>query len=133
MSLNKNGVVNSFEFEKGLQRAGLYGSPLEGYRSAMQLFDELPPKYKAFDPVSGTTILKLQDLLGYVPLVQSPVSDTRSDWISYNNKASAQKSHLARKPLWRNRSMELRPDYPEVEHMQARRALRRQLVDERQS
>lgn len=124
LDINRVGVVNCVEFEKGLQRAGVYGSPLDGYRNAAHLFQELDPHRLGS--------VKLQDLLGYVPFVRHPVSDTRSDWITYNNKASAQKSHLARKPRWKNWALEPSQDYQELDHLKEHRALRKQLVDERQ-
>lgn len=123
MDINRDGIVNCFEFEKGLHRAGVYGSPLEGYRNEAHLFQSLDKNHHGS--------VKLQDLLGYVPVVRHPVPDTRSDWISYNNKASAQKSHLARKPRW-NRPLGVCSEHPEVDHLQEHRALKRQLVDERQ-
>lgn len=121
MDVNGSGVVSPAEFEAGLQRARIFGSPLVYYRSVVDLF-------RGIDK-ANTGVVSLQELLGYMPFkTMRRTRDTRAQWISYNNKTSAQKSRLARKPKWKSDEALLDDD---TDHVRRRRQLKHQLLDAR--
>merc|ERR1719174_408719 len=92
MDVNNNGVVSSAEFERGLHCCRVFGSPLVGYKNEAHLF-------RAVDHAHHGSVF-LQEFLGYVPIKHPKHNDTKAEWTSYNNKTSAMKSRLVRKPLW---------------------------------
>lgn len=120
MDVNGTGDASPSEFEEGLRRAGIFGSPLVGYRDAADLF-------RGIDKAQNG-VLSLQEFLGYVPMKPTRTRDTRALWNNYSNKTSAQKSRLARKPRWK--PDRILPDH-ETERVRQRRELKHQLVDAR--
>lgn len=125
MDVNGGGVVNPVEFEQGLLKARVFGSPLVGYRDAHELF-------RGIDQ-SRHGVLSLQEFLGYMPMIvkKTRCRDTRAQWISYNNQTSAQKSRLVRQPCWKLSSVDrgdndAEPDYQFAQRQ--RRELRNQLL-----
>lgn len=125
MDINGGGVVNRVEFEKGLLRAKIFGSPLVGYRTASDLFRGIDKSQQGS--------LSLQEFLGYIPFKKGREKgrerDTHAQWMNYNNKTSAQKSRMARKPRWHSPNI-LLPD-PEPDHIRKRKELRGILRDAR--
>jgi len=128
MDINGGGVVDRSEFEKGLKRAKIFGSPLVGFRTASDLF-------RGIDK-SQTGSLSLQEFLGYIPFKKGRREngekgrqrDTHAQWANYSNKTSAQKSRMARKPRWHADT--LLPD-PVPDHIRKRKEMREILRDAR--
>lgn len=140
MDVSQHGEVDVTDFECGLRTLRIFGSPLAEFPTLQSLFERLDE--------GGTGVISLQEVLGYIPL-RKPIDkakDTCFLWADYHNKASAQRSELARPPCWR--VAELSPDSvaqeqvgreaaaapagsPESKSIQAnrRRELRRQLHD----
>lgn len=93
MDVDKSGEVDVQEFDLGLRALRIFGSPLHEFHSVQSLFDSLD---------EGHGVLSLQDILDYIPTTRpfSEATDTRALWVDYHNKASAQRSQLARRPCW---------------------------------
>jgi len=133
MDVNGTGVLNTpAEFDKGLLRGRVFGSPLVGYRDASDLFKGIDPSRRGF--------ISLHEFLGYMPIcpksmkLTSRSRDTNANWLNYNNNASAQKSRLARQPRWKEpeqaKNFDEEPDFDIFARQ--RRELREQFEHARQ-
>lgn len=137
MDVNKDGQVNLEQFESGLAKLGIRGSPIVGRRSIRELFNHFSKRHPE---------ISLQDLLGYVPVnaaARRGVQDTRTMWLNYHNKTSALRTQLARVPKWNlahhaenwygeNAVPEDNPAFDQSRHAHSHKELRAQLRDARQ-
>jgi len=126
MDVNGSGVVNPDEFGKGLLKAGIFGSPMVGFRNVSDIFRQIDK------PRNG--LLSLQEFLGYVPYDNKKHKrdrDTRAQWINYNNKTAAGRSRLARKPKWKADRIAPDEDFHSADHTRAKKELKLQLLDAR--
>jgi len=142
MDIAKTGTLNCEQFELGLKRLNIGGPRIAGFGDAPALFRILDFR--------GTGELSLSDLLGYFPVKKRErFKDTGVLVFDYANKASAQRSRLARAPRWqmgspgesrqmRRRGIGTSDDEAEFPrpwgsdpdaYEQQRRDLRRRLVD----
>lgn len=94
MDVSRTGFVSRDEFEVGLRRLNVRGARIAGFGDASSL-------YRLLDQRNQGQVA-LQDLLGYYPIAPSrSFRDTGMQFFDYANQAAAQRSRLARAPLWK--------------------------------
>lgn len=95
MDVNRTGQVDLFAFEEGLRQLRIHSSPV----AECVTFDKL---FELFS--KGKRSISLETLLGFIPAGEHQrklEALTQAMWRDYHNKASAQRSRLARPPRWR--------------------------------